>query len=118
MVEKTFDGSAFYAALDATRRSRNLSWKQVSEETLVSASTLSRMGQDKRPDADSLAVLAAWSGLNPGKFVDGMPEEVMTSPLAEISQRLYADPNLSPEAAAALDEVIKASYARLAKLRG
>ena len=48
-----FDAEGFYAALDAIRLGREISWKKVAENAKVSASTLTRMGQGKRPDVPS-----------------------------------------------------------------
>ena len=59
-----FDGDAFYAALDGERQARQFTWRRVAEESGVSASTLTRISQGKRPDVDSLAALSAWSGLD------------------------------------------------------
>lgn len=108
-----FDASGFYDALDATRRARDMSWRQVAGEAGVSASTLTRMAQGKRPDVDSLASLTSWSGLSADAFVrsrDSVPE---AEPLAMISTYLRSDPNLTEEAATALDELIKSTYERL-----
>jgi transcriptional regulator with XRE-family HTH domain len=104
----------FYEALDATRQARSLTWKQVSEKSKVHASTLSRMSSGRRPDADSLALLAAWSGLNPADFIVGV-QTLVSDPLAELSTLLYSDPNLSREAATVFDELIKSTYRRLAR---
>jgi transcriptional regulator with XRE-family HTH domain len=108
-----FDAARFYSALEATTRSRGLNWKQAAEGAGVHASTLSRMAQGRRPDATSLALLAAWSGLNPAEFVSGVTRAYEPDPLARLSSFVHADPNLSSEAARALDEVIKATYLRL-----
>ena len=110
-----FDAEAFYSALDAERRSRNQTWKRVAEEAQVSASTLTRMAQGRRPDVDSLAALVAWSGLSADTFVrdeQGKPEP---GSLAMISTYLKSDPHLTPEAADALDELMKATYERMRK---
>ena len=64
-----FDADGFYAALDSERRSRRHTWKRVADESGVSASTLTRMAQGRRPDVDSLAALVAWSGLSADAFV-------------------------------------------------
>ncbi len=116
---KLFDGEAFYAALDSARVARKLKWKDVASEAKVSASTLTRMSQGKRPDVDSLAALSRWADLDADDFMgprsgsgragDNAP------PLAMISTYLRSDPNLSPEAADMLDEVIKATYGRLSE---
>ena len=110
-----FDLEAFYGALDATRHGRGLNWKQVGQETGVSASTLSRMPQGKRPDADALTALAAWAGLNPAEFITNFGSLPQPEPLAVIAQTLRRDPNLSDEAADALDEMIKVAYRQLAQ---
>jgi transcriptional regulator with XRE-family HTH domain len=112
-----FDFEGFYRALDATRTSRNLTWKQVGEETRVHPSTLARMPQGKRPDADGLASLSAWSSLNPADFV---PAPAGSRPagsesLARISQLLRDDERLSDASAKALEEIVKAAYMQLAK---
>ncbi|MGH3766263.1 MAG: helix-turn-helix domain-containing protein [Pseudonocardiaceae bacterium] len=109
-----FDADAFYAALDAVRQSRRLNWKQVSAESGVSASTLTRMAQGRRPDVDGLAALLAWSGLDADDYVRSADEErPAQESLAMISTYLRGDRNLSPEAATALEEMIKATYERL-----
>jgi transcriptional regulator with XRE-family HTH domain len=108
-----FDSQSFYDALDAVRQARRLNWKLVASESGVSASTLTRMAQGKRPDVDGLAALAAWSGLNADDFVVSSTERPAVEPLAQITTFLRSDKNLSPEAASALDQLIKVTYERL-----
>ncbi|WP_419921959.1 helix-turn-helix domain-containing protein [Candidatus Poriferisodalis sp.] len=108
-----FDSDAFYEALDAERLARRLTWKQVAGESGVSASTLTRMAQGRRPDVDGLAALAAWSGLSADDFVRSESDRPQAEPLAQIATHLRSDKNLTPEAATALNEVIKVTYARL-----
>ena len=110
-----FDSQGFYDALDATRRSRNLNWKQVATQSGVSASTLTRMAQGRRPDVDGLAALASWSGLKADSFVRSDAEQGEPEPLAMISTYLKSDPHLTPEAADALDQLVKATYERMRK---
>jgi transcriptional regulator with XRE-family HTH domain len=111
-----FDSDAFYSAIDGVRRARKLNWKQVAAESGVSASTLTRMAQGARPDVDSLAALAAWSGLDADDYIrSDDTERPASEPLAMISTYLRSDRNLTPEAATALDELIKATYERLRK---
>ena len=109
-----FDLTAFYTALDATRTARELSWKQVSQETEVSESSLSRMRSGQRPDAGSLASLSAWSGLNPADFVSGQQKHGV-EPLAQISAFLHADPRLSKEDAEMIDDLVRSTYTRIAR---
>ena len=108
-----FDSSGFYEALDATRRARNLNWKQVAAQSGVSASTLTRMAQGRRPDVDGLAALVSWSGLRSDDFIRSDAHQGEPEPLAMISTYLRSDKNLTPEAAAALDQVVKVTYERL-----
>lgn len=108
-----FDADAFFSALDAARIAKKKNWKQVAQEAGISASTLTRMAQGKRPDVDSLAALAAWSGLHVDEFVRNKSATTTQEPLAMISTYLRSDKHLSPEAARALDAVIKATYERL-----
>ena len=112
---KGFDGDRFYRALETTVEGRGKTWKQVAEETGISASTLTRMAKGKRPDADSLAALSAWSGLNPSDFVDAPYKSRKTESLAQISSLLRADPQLDGGAAEAVEAIVRAAYERLRK---
>lgn len=108
-----FDAGAFYNALDSVRQARKLNWKKVSEQAGISASSLTRIAQGKRPDVDSLATLVAWSGLNADDYIRSELIRPEPEPLAKISTYLRSDKNLSPEAAIALDELVRATYQRL-----
>ena len=110
-----FNADAFYAALDAERRSRRYTWKKVAEDARVSASTLTRMAQGRRPDVDSLAALVAWAGLSADSFVDSDEARPTPGALTMISTYLKGDPQLSAEAAEALDQLVKAAYERMRK---
>lgn len=109
-----FDIDAFHAALDGTRRARGLNWKQVAAETGVTASTLTRMGQGKRPDANGLAALSFWSGLDVDDFVrSDFAQRPQPETLAMISTYLRGDRSLSAAAAGALEEVLRITYEQL-----
>ena len=112
---KGFNGDAFYRALEATVAARSKSWKQVALETGVSASTLARMAQGRRPDAASLAALSAWAGLNPSDFVDAPYKVATPQPMAQISSLLRSDPHLDSDAAEAVEAIVRAAYERLKK---
>ena len=116
MGKVEFNVESFYAALDSQRQSKRLSWKQVAAESGVSASTLTRMAQGRRPDVDSLAALLDWSGLKAELFVQGGQEtQVESDPLAQITAYLRADRHLTPEGAAAIEAIVKAAYEKLRK---
>lgn len=110
-----FNVDALYAAMDSERRSRRLTWKEVATESGVSASTLTRLSQGRQPDVNSLAALTIWLGMSADHFIRGrqVTQFGTASPLAQISSIIHRDPHLSPEGSAALEELIKATYARL-----
>ena len=110
-----FDSEAFYAALDATRQARKLTWKQVAKESGVSASTLTRMAQGRRPDVDGLAALCSWGVLDAGNFIVMDGDKEQPEPIAMVSTYLRSDPHLTPEAVTALEAMIKAAYTSLRK---
>ncbi len=111
---RSFDAEAFYEALDGARQVRKLTWKQVADQAKVSASTLTRMGQGRRPDVDSLASLTSWAGISADDFVKGKRKRKPET-LAMISTYLRGDPNLSPEAARMLETIVKTTYEQLRK---
>lgn len=111
----SFDATRFFATLDVTREGRSLNWRQVAVEAGVSPSTLTRLAQGKRPDVDSLAALVDWADVSADDFVVRVRSQETENgePLAMISTYLRADRNLTPEAANAIDIVIKAAYENL-----
>ena len=112
-----FDAEAFFKAVESTVLARGLKWKDVSEQTGVSTSTLSRMAQGRGPDAASQAKLAAWSNINPADYTNVRSPHSAPEPLARLTSQLRRDPKLTREAADALEEVIKATYERLTRDR-
>jgi hypothetical protein len=64
-----FDFEKFYQAVNAKRTERAASWRQVAREIGIGKSTLARMAQNNRPDADGLAALSFWAEINPADFV-------------------------------------------------
>lgn len=112
---KGFDGNAFYRSLEMTVSTRGVNWKQVAAETGVSASTLTRMAQGRKPDAASLAALSAWAGINPSDYVDAPYRPARTESITQISALLRTDPNLDAESAQAVEAIVKAAYERMRK---
>ena len=110
-----FDVAALHAAMDSERRSRRLTWKDVAAESGISASTLTRLSQGRQPDVNSLAALTAWLGMSADHFMrtERVNQFGTASPLAQISTIIHCDPHLNSESATALEEMIKATYARL-----
>lgn len=101
---------ALYDALDQQRRKKKLSWRQLAGEVGVSPSTLSRMGQGKRPDVDSFASLVDWLGAPAGTFLRGPEGDAVASrrTLAVLSTHLRADKSLSPATVDALQDLLGA----------
>lgn len=104
----SFDNEKFYAALDSERSARGLTWKQVADQSGVSASTLTRMAQGKRPDVDGLAALLSWGGLQVDSFTDGGGHPV--DPLTQITVLLRSDSRLTNEHKSMLEGVLGAVY--------
>lgn len=113
-----FDVEGFYAALNAARLSRQMTWKEVAEEAGISASTLSRIGGGKRPDVDGLAALLAWSKLKAEDFIRGAEDDGQAAPLARITALLRADPHLSRTNAKVLEDIVVTTYNRLRSANG
>ena len=117
MNERTnrFDVATLHAAMDSERRSRRITWKEVAAESGVSASTLTRLSQGRQPDVNSLAALTSWLGMSADHFMrsERVVQFGAASPLAQISSIIHRDPHLNPEGSVALEELIRATYARL-----
>jgi transcriptional regulator with XRE-family HTH domain len=107
---KGFDAESFYKALSSTVNVRKVNWKQVSIETGVSTSTLSRMATGRQPDAGSLAALSTWAGLDLSEFVEGARRPA--EPIAMVGKLLREDPNLNKDGAEALEAILLAAYDR------
>jgi hypothetical protein len=74
------------------------------------------MGQGRRPDVDTLAALASWSGIDVKLFYRTEYDEPGTpEPLSEISALLRADKNLGGESAVAIDNMLKSAYEHMRK---
>lgn len=116
MEKEHFDTEAFFAALDGQREARGKTWKEVAAESGVSASTLTRMAQGKRPDVDGLGALLSWSGLKAEDFLAARAKaHRKPETLAMISRLLRADRNLRKDSAAAIEEIVKVAYKRFAE---
>lgn len=119
MTRPGLDTDALHAALDRERHSRGLSWRDVARETGVSAATLSRLAQGRRPDVDGFAALVAWLGLSADEFLrPGRPPqlegaEADSSAPAAISAYLRARRELDPQVVAVLEDVIASAHDHL-----
>lgn len=117
---------------DAVRRrreERNLSLRDVAQETGVSASTLSRIENGAgKPDADNIARLAAWLDMpiervmHHGSRNPDDPKPVVYYPHEStpevVEAHLRADRQLTPETAKALSELFRVAYAQFSRTSG
>jgi transcriptional regulator with XRE-family HTH domain len=104
---------ALYGALDAQRKGRDLSWRQVAKEAEVSPSTFSRLANGYRPDVDAFAKLVQWLGVPAEKFftargADSAEPDLVT----ELAPLLRARQDLSETDVAYLEELIGAAMRR------
>ncbi len=116
MATDKFDAEGFYLALDSVRRTRKKTWKDVAIDTDVSASTLTRMAQGRRPDVDSLAALATWADLSTDDYM-GYKESAHKpqNTLIAVCAQFRKDRNLDSEAKRAIEATLRALYGQLAK---
>ncbi len=105
-----FDADAFYETLDGERRTRGLNWKEVAAESRVSPSTLTRLGQGRRPDVVSFARLVAWGGFTADQFVTTPRSQPAGGFLTNLPTYLRSDPNLDEKGVQALETIIRAAY--------
>lgn len=122
MTTKTeLNVSALYMALDDKRKEDDATWKKVAADAGVHASTLTRMAQGKRPDADGLAALLRWLDLDIKHFTsppDTSANVDTPNTLALVSALFRADKTLSAESADALDKLVRATYGHLSESKG
>jgi transcriptional regulator with XRE-family HTH domain len=104
-----FNVQKFWAAISAKRESLGLNWKQVAEQTGVSASTLSRMPEN-RPDIDSAAALVVWLDADLKSFCEVTSSPPPGNHLNKILQILEQDPNLTAHEADMISACLLAMY--------
>lgn len=110
MQPTRFDVEALYSALDQERQTRNMTWRAVSQATGVSASTLTRMSQGRRPDLDGMAALVDWSGLSANSFVRSSRATPSASTIAKVTAIFRADRDLPEDAVQRLTELVQHAY--------
>src|SRR5712692_3388442 len=110
MTQKLLHVEALVAALDAERKTKGLSWRQLAKAAGVSASTLTRMQQGKSPDVNTFSALTCWLRIPAERFYTELgPEAVQNDPMAVVSTLLRGKKKMSPKAVAALTELVSAA---------
>ena len=109
--KQEFDAAGFYSALERAVRARKATWKEVSSDTGVSQTTLTRMGQGRRPDAASMAALSAWAGINPASYVPNVARrEATEQTLEKVALLFRQDAALSDNARRKLEVIVESAY--------
>ncbi|MFJ8138915.1 helix-turn-helix domain-containing protein [Streptomyces sp. NPDC096013] len=123
MARTRVNVAALYAALDAARTTKKLSWRQLAAEVGVSPSTMTRLANGNRPDVDAFAALVRWLGAPAESFMidaEGESEGSQAGEpelLVQLAPLLRARSDLGEEDVKYLEEVIGAAVRRFASER-
>jgi transcriptional regulator with XRE-family HTH domain len=113
MTKTRIDVQGLYAALDAERSARGLSWRQLAKEIGVSPSLLSRLSNGLRPDADGFATLVRWLNMPAEQFMADLDVAPRTQPepdlVTQLAPLLRARQDLDKRDIAYLEDVIRAT---------
>lgn len=118
MPRMTIDVTGLYAALDAAREIKDMSWRQLAREIGVSASTMSRLANDLKPDVNAFASMVAWLNMPAEKFMIEADEqqrrraEQQPELLVELAPLLRARADLKEEDVNHLEELIGSAMRR------
>ena len=103
---------ALYAALDAEKEARRLSWRQLAGELALSPSTFTRMANGHRPDLEAFAALVNWLRQPAERFlstVEGAQNAAEPDLVASLAPLLRARKDLTEEDAKHLQELFRAA---------
>jgi transcriptional regulator with XRE-family HTH domain len=118
--ERVVDVEALYAALDAKRKTKELSWREAADEIHVSASTLTRMAQGASPDVEGFGKMVRWLGVSADDFIaraTARAGKKNDDLLVVVSRHLRASKELDPQSAKALEGIIEAAYKQVKDLK-
>ena len=113
--ELTVDVRSLHAALDKARVGKGLSWRQLAKEIGVSASTMSRMANNLKPDVTAFAAMTTWLKMPAEDFyVGGGRDAGVEEPdlVAQLVPLLRARQDLTSRDVEYLEEVIGAAAKR------
>ncbi len=101
--------------LRRSRRQRGLSLREVADEIVVSASTLSRLERGTgTPDLPTVNKLIRWLELDREAVFGVRPQREEKSTPASVEVLLRADRNLDPKTAKTLAKIFRTAYQELA----
>jgi transcriptional regulator with XRE-family HTH domain len=118
MARTTVDVRALYAALDAARKQKGLSWRQLAKEIGVSPSTMTRMGNDQKPEVNAFAAMVRWLNLPAEDFMVHADQPAEQSQreepelVAQLAPLLRARKDLDADDVRYLEELIAAAVRR------
>ena len=113
--ELSVDVRSLHAALDKARTSAGLSWRQLSKEIGVSASTISRMANNLKPDVAAFAAMTTWLRMSAEDFYTGGATDTGADEpdlVAQLVPLLRARKDLTSKDVEYLEEVIGAAAKR------
>lgn len=119
MARTQINVSGLYAALDAVREHKQLSWRQLAREIEVSPSTFSRLANRQKPDVDAFFAMVRWLKVPAERFMTDDDEVPREEPelMAELAPLLRARRDLNSEDKKYLEELIGAAMRRFAAER-
>jgi transcriptional regulator with XRE-family HTH domain len=111
------DTELLRSALDAQRKARGLSWRQVALEAKVSPSLLSRIGNGQRPDLDGFIALVQWLGSPAEDFMTRPEASTTENPQstveAQVAALLRAQKDLDETDRTYLLEIVEATMRKI-----
>lgn len=115
MAHARLNVGSLYAALDAERSARGISWRQLAKEVGISPSTLSRMANSHRPDVDAFVALTRWLGTPSETYLvhaDEAPPDNEPDLLTVLAPLLRARKDLTDKDVAHLEDLVAAAVRR------
>jgi transcriptional regulator with XRE-family HTH domain len=106
--------ASLYAALDAERSARGISWRRLARAVGISPSTLTRMANGHRPDVEAFAALTRWLGTPSEAYLSYEGEEPQKEPelLTQLAPLLRARKDLKEQDVAYLEDIVAAALRR------
>lgn len=121
MTATTVDVAGLYAALDAARKAKGLSWRQLAGELGLSPSTLSRLGNGYKPDVAAFASMTSWLHMSADTFIHDPKHEERAAEepdlVASLAPLLRARRDLEPEDVEHLEQLIASAARRFQRER-
>jgi transcriptional regulator with XRE-family HTH domain len=119
MASTSVDVASLYAALDAARTKKELSWRQLASALDLSPSTLSRLANGYTPDTVAFTSMVTWLNIAAERFIqaDGQPvgnSEDREEPdlVATLAPLLRARKDLKPADIELLEQLIGSAVRR------